>query len=98
MCTAECVCRARGAAVRDDGLDGRTARRFVRPRLGYSFCATRMGARLGLIVVHDLVRTRPQFGRDARIGCTRAKLFGHDRTMWLGFRNVHMQLNVNACN
>ena len=55
-------------------------------------------ARLGLVVVHDLVGTRPQFGHDARIGCTRAKLYGHDRAMWLGFRNVHMQLKVNACN
>ena len=76
VCTAECACRARGAAVRDDGLDERAARRFVRPRLGYSFCTTRMGARLGLVVVHDLVGTRPRFGRDARIGCTRAKLLG----------------------
>ena len=98
VCTAECACRARGAAVRDDGLDERAARRFVRPRLGYSFCTTRMGARLGLVVVHDLVGTRPRFGRDARIGCTRAKLYGHDRAMWLVFRNVHMQLKVNACN
>ena len=85
VCTAECACRARGTAVRDDGLDGCAARRFVRPRLGYSFCTTRMGARLGLVVVHDLVGTRPRFGRDARIGCTRAKLYGHDRAMWLVF-------------
>ena len=90
--------RMHGPAVRDNGLDGRAARWFVSPRPGYSFCTTRMGARLGLVVVHDLVGTRPRFGRDARIGCTRAKLFGHDRTMWLGFRNVHMQLKVNACN
>ena len=40
-------------AVRDDGLDGRAARRFVRPRLGYSFCTTRMGATHGL-VAHGL--------------------------------------------
>ena len=90
--------RMRSLAVRDNGLDGRAARWFVSPRPGYSFCTTRMGARLGLVVVHDLVGTRPRFGRDARIGCTRAKLYGHDRAMWLGFRNVHMQLKVNACN
>ena len=57
--------RMRNLAVRDNGLDGRAARWFVSPRLGYSFCTTRMGARLGLVVVHDLVGTRPRFGRDA---------------------------------
>ena len=51
-----------------------------------------MGARLGLVVVHDLVGTRPRFSRDARIGCTRAELYGHDRAMWLVYRNAHMQL------
>ena len=57
VCTAECAYRAYGPMVRDDVLDERAARRFVRPRLGYSFCMTRMGARLGLVVVHDLVGT-----------------------------------------
>ena len=57
--------RMRSLAVRDNGLDGRAARWFVSPRPGYSFCTTRMGARLGLVVVHDLVGTRPRFGRDA---------------------------------
>ena len=51
-------------------------------------------ALLGLVVVHDLVGTRPRFGCDARIGCTRAKLYGHDRAMWPVYRNVHMQLKV----
>ena len=54
--------RMRSLAVRDNGLDGRAARWFVSPRLGYSFCTTRMGARLGLVVVHDLVGTCPRFG------------------------------------
>ena len=38
-----------------------------------------------LFMAHDtgecaaqLVGTRPRFGRDARIGCTRAKLYGYD--------------------
>ena len=39
--------------------------------LGYSLCTAR------LVVVHDLVGMRPRFDRDARIGCTRAKLYGH---------------------
>ena len=68
-----------GPVVRDDGLDERAA------DIGF--------ARLGLVVVHDLVGTGP------RIGCTRAKLYGHDRAMWLVFRNVHMQLKKEeACN
>ena len=94
VCTAECACRARGAAVRDDGLDERAARRFVRPRLGYSFCTTRMGARLGLVVVHDLVGTRPRFGRDAY----GLNFMGMIEPCGWFFRNVHMQLKVNACN
>ena len=49
-----------------------------------------------LVVVDDLVGTRPRFGRDARIGCTRAKLYGHDWAMWLVYRNVHMQLKVKG--
>ena len=60
-----CVGRMGSLAVRDNGLDGRAAWWFVSPRPGYSFCTTRMGTRLGLVVVHDLVGTRPRFGRDA---------------------------------
>ena len=40
--------------------------------LGYSLCTAR------LVVVHCLVGTRPRLGRDAPIGCTRAKLYGYD--------------------
>ena len=67
-----------GPAVRDDGLDGRTARRFVRlgsdilfARLGWARGSVGRSARLG----RDVSTVR---GRDARIGCTRAKLYGHD--------------------
>ena len=45
-----------------------------------------------LVVVHGLVGTRPRFGRNTRIGCTRAKFYGHDWAMWLIYRNVLMQL------
>ena len=47
VCTAKCVCWTHGSAVRDDGLDGHMAWRFLRPWLGYSFCTTRMGTQLG---------------------------------------------------
>ena len=69
-------CSGARVSARPSARVGPAARQFLRPRLGYSFCTTRMGARLGLVVVHDLVGTRPRFGRDARIGCTRAKLMG----------------------
>ena len=39
-----------------------------------------------LLVVHDLVGTRPRFGRDARIGCTRAKLY---------VRRMHNRVHVS---
>ena len=107
VCTVECTGWACGSDARlgkswrtspvGPGLAVRDA------RLGWG--ATRIfvmhdsdGHAARLVVVHGLVRTRPQFGRDARIGCTRAKLYGHDRTMWLVFRNDHMQLKVKACN
>ena len=70
--------RMHGPAVRDDGLYGRTAQRFVRlgsdirfARLGWARGSVGRGARLG----RDVSTVR---GRDARIGCTRAKLYGHD--------------------
>ena len=46
-------------------------------RLGYSLCTARTGARLvwsGRVCGW----TRPRFGRDARFGCTQAKLYGYD--------------------
>ena len=86
--------RMRSLAVRDNGLDGRATRWFVSPRPGYSFCTTRMGARLGLVVVHDLVGTRPRFGRDAY----GLNFMGMIEPCGWFFRNVHMQLKVNACN
>ena len=113
VCTTECTCRVcawpGGSRLtawmgsRLNGLCQRLGRARVGAvrdaRLGYSFCTTWMGAWLGLVMVHDLVGTRPRFGRDARIGCTRAKLYGHDRAVWLVFRNVHMQLKKEeACN
>ena len=67
-----------GPAVRDDGLDGRTARQFMRlgsdilfARLGWVRGSVGRSARLG----RDVSTVR---GRDTRIGCTRAKLYGHD--------------------
>ena len=67
-----------GPAVCDDGLDGRTALRFVRlgsdihfARLGWAHGSVGRGARLG----RDVSTVR---GHVARIGCTRAKLYGHD--------------------
>ena len=70
--------RMHGPTIRDDGLDGRTTRRFVRlgsdirfARLGWARGSVGRGARLG----RDVSTVR---GRDARIGCTRAKLYGHD--------------------
>ena len=70
--------RKHGPTVRDDGLDGRTTRRFVRlgsdirfAQLGWARGSVGRGARLG----RDVSTVR---GRDALIGCTRAKLYGHD--------------------
>ena len=67
--------RMHGTMVRDDG---RTVRWFVRlgsdihfARLGWARGSVGRGARLG----RDVSTVR---GRDARIGCTRAKLDGHD--------------------
>ena len=64
--------------VCDNGLDGRAARRFVRlssdirfARLEWARGSVGRSARLG----RDVSTVR---GRDARIGCTRAKLYGHD--------------------
>ena len=72
-----------GSAVRDDGSDGRAAPLFVAH--GTDECAARIfvmqdsdGRATRLVVVHGLVGMCPRFGRDAWIGCTRAKLYGHD--------------------
>ena len=66
--------RALGWAVRDARLGWRAAWPFV------MHGSARHAARL--FVVHGLVGvcawTRPRFGTDARIGCTRAKLYGYD--------------------
>ena len=92
--------------VRDDGSDGRAALRFVSTsrtgaRRGYSWRSAR------IFLLHDSDGRTARFGRGARLGRDastvrprriRAKLYGHDRAMWLVFRNVHMQLKVNACN
>ena len=85
------VWRMHGPTVRDDGSNGRAAplfvahdtvecaaRRFVRLRSDIRYARLRWargsvgrGARLG----RDVSTVQ---GRDARIGCTRAKLYGHD--------------------
>ena len=75
VCTAECACRAyarpsawpsaRAYVCTVECIRARGS--VVRDaRLGYSLCTTRTSVRLGWS------------GRDARIGCTRAKLYGYD--------------------
>ena len=71
------VGRMHGPTVYDDGSDGHTTRRFVAHDTDE--CAAQ------IFVMHEsdgraarLVGTRPRFGRDAQIGCTRAKLYGYD--------------------
>ena len=63
VCTAECMAEWHGLAVRDDGLDGRTVRRFVRlgldirfARLGWARDSVGRGARLG----RDASTVRPR--------------------------------------
>ena len=75
-----------GSGGETHGLDGRTARTSA--QLGCSWCTAWSG--------RVCAWTRPRFGRDARIGCTRAKLYGYDWVMWLIYRNVHMQLKVKG--
>ena len=83
-----------GRAHSTECMHGRVhgaARRFV--TLGRSLCTAR------LFVVGVCAWTRPRFGSDARIGCTRAKLYGYDWAMWLIYRNVYMQLKrQKTCN
>ena len=40
---------------------------------------------------HGSVWTRQRFGRDARIGCARAKPFMVHSVIWLNYRNGHLQ-------
>ena len=68
----ERVTRRSGKDIRDARLRRARDSAVHDDRLGYSLCTAR------LVVVHGLVGTRPQFGHDAQIGCTRAKLCGHD--------------------
>ena len=92
VCTAECACRAyawpsacrvlrhmHGPAIRDDGLDGRTAWRFVRlgsdilfARLGWARGSVGRSARLGRdVVVEIFVHRRKHEQREQNRGVHR---------------------------
>ena len=84
VCTAECIGWRVAWHFLTHGSSGRATRIFI--------MHSSDGRAARLFVVHGLVGTCPRFGRNAQIGCTQAKLYGHDWAMWLVYRNVHMQL------
>ena len=88
VCTVECTFRTYARPSACFRTDARSAVRDAcfraGARLGCSCCTAWSGRVCAWM--------RPRFGRDARIGCARAKFFMDDRGIWLNYKNKHMQL------